>query len=340
MLGREGLVTVGTVGRRQPPGRGTIAGEAAGVGDAVGAVDAHLRAVLREIVDAALFQPARVEPHEGIMREEQRAAHRRAQRQANVVVGMAIVKGRTVLPALAVGPHVDGVGRRSCSQHEGDQRLVPAAQLQRHGEILLRAPVPHHGVRRRAEAPPVHATPQVIDLLRQLRCALPHVFTRGEQAHHQEGRFHDVAAVVTRRKGDSCTGVAVGPVCEGAAIARQHFEKPADPRDALHRLVQRDEAALGPGDHRHDAEARSARRHGVHHVRCARTFPRHAARRVREVGEIAQRLALHLVEQAACRHLSHVTVSDCTSRALGPTMRMKSPGSQPRVMLSSAGPRS
>ena len=215
---------------------------------------------------------------------------------------------------------------------------MPAAQLQRHAEAMLRAPVPHHRLRRGAVSCPVHAAPHPVDAAHQVRCACARILACGEQAHHQEGRLHDVAAVVPGREGHRPAGRAVHPVREGSAVARCTLQKAADLRYAHQCLAARDEAAFRPGDHRHDAEAGAARRHRVHHAGRAGTFTCHATHRMGEVGEIAQRLALHPVEQAVQR--SHVTASDCTSRALGPTIRMKPPGSQPRVISPSAGPRS
>ena len=217
---------------------------------------------------------------------------------------------------------------------------MPAAQLQRHPEAVVRAPVPHHRVWRGAIAGPVNVAPQRIDHPRQRGLARLEPLPRGDEPHHQEGRLHDIAAIVAGREGDGRACRTMHPVREGTAVARCIAKEAANPCDPLHRLAARQEAALGAGDHRHDAEAGAPRRHRLHHAGRAGAFARHAAHRVGEVGEIAQRLALHAVQQAVRSHFSHVTVSDCTSRALAPTMMMNSPGSQSRTMASSDGPRS
>src|SRR3546814_15061027 len=73
------------------------------VGDAMRTIDPRVGDVLRPIVGVAVAQPARVEPEERIVREEQRTAVGRPERQLDVVVGPAVAEHRAVGPALVVG---------------------------------------------------------------------------------------------------------------------------------------------------------------------------------------------------------------------------------------------
>lgn len=272
------------------------------------------------------------------MREEQRSAHWRSERQANAIIDLPVAKRRAVFPAFAVGPHVDRVGGRTRAEHEGHQCLVPAAELQRHAEALRFTPVPQKAVGFRTVAGPVDAPPQLVDPPRQRRRACLQILPGRDEAHHQEGGLDDVAAIVARREGDGGAAAAVHPVRKGATVAGCCLEEAADRGNALHQVASRQETSLCTRDHRHDAEAGAAGRHRVHHVTTAGPLARHAAGRMGEIGEIAQRFPLHPVEQQVGAHRSHVTVRHCVSRALGPTMMMKSPGSQPHAMFPSAGP--
>ena len=108
-------------------------------------------------------------------------------------------------------------------------------------------------------------------------------------------------------------------------------------------LVGGQEAALGPGDQRHDPEAGASGRHRFHHVvagGAGRTFARHARDRMREVAEIAKRAALDEIEKRVVRKLvRQLHAADlmpgpsgsggiACPRRLRPIISSNSPGSQ------------
>src|SRR3546814_9404370 len=69
-----GRVAARAVARGQPPAVRAVSGVASGVADAVLAVDQGVLNVLLPIVRIPVPESARIEPAEGIVREEQRAA--------------------------------------------------------------------------------------------------------------------------------------------------------------------------------------------------------------------------------------------------------------------------
>ena len=216
--GREGVVALVAVAGGQAPGR-AIAAVSLGVVARVGVVDQGMGAVLLEIVGVPVRQPARVEAHEAVMREEERAAEIGAQRQADAVEAFAVLEAAGALSSPSrTRPEVDRMGRRGEAEDEGHQPLVIAGDRQAHGPVVARPPVPHHPVGRGAEGGPVDAVPERVDPGRKRAGAEP--LAGGDQAHHQEGRLDDVAAGVVLREGHRLAGGAVHPVREGALVAR------------------------------------------------------------------------------------------------------------------------
>ena len=194
-------------------------------------VDQRMGAVLREVVGVAVHQPARVEAEKAVMGEEQRTAIVRAKRQADAVEALAVLEGGRGFPADLIGRHVDRMGGRGEGQHEGDQRLVVAGDRQRVGPVAARGPVPHQPVGGGAKGGPVHPPPQTVDFRGQRAGAKP--LPRGQQTHHQERGFDDVAAVVIGRKGDRGAGAAVHPMREGALITWLFGKEIDDLRDPV-----------------------------------------------------------------------------------------------------------
>src|SRR6185312_11758891 len=95
------------------------------------------------------------------------------------------------------------------------------------------------------------------------------------------------------------------------------FEAIDDPRDACPHVGAREESALGGGEHRHDAEAGAAGRHRLAIVVAGHgiaALARHAADRMAEIPEIAQRLALHAVEQGVVGQRCHAQRERQTTR--------------------------
>jgi hypothetical protein len=91
-------------------------------------------------------------------------------------------------------------------------------------------------------------------------------------------------------------------VRKDAVKALGALQKADNSVQALEHLRARYESALGPRQHGHDAEAGAAAGHRLAVIiagdRIA-ALARHAARRMREVPEVAKRLPLHQVEQFA-----------------------------------------
>ena len=83
---RMGDVAGGVVAGRQAPAIGAVARQPCGIGEAMGAVDQRMRPRLHAVVGVGVAQAARVEAEEGVLRQEQRPAPVRAERQRDAVV--------------------------------------------------------------------------------------------------------------------------------------------------------------------------------------------------------------------------------------------------------------
>src|SRR6185437_14623904 len=109
VIGTECAVTGIAVACRKAPALRTIAGEPVRVGDAVGAVDQGVRAILLPIIRIAIAQSSRVEAEKRKMRKEQRPAARRAERQGVAVKIMAVAERRAVCPTAVIDGGLDRV---------------------------------------------------------------------------------------------------------------------------------------------------------------------------------------------------------------------------------------
>ena len=108
------------VARGQAPAFGTVAVEGSGIADAMLAIDPDMRDVLCPVVAVAVLEAARIEAQEGIMREEERTAHRHAERQLDAVVALAVQKIAPGGEAAMVDVRLDRVARRGRRHHIGD----------------------------------------------------------------------------------------------------------------------------------------------------------------------------------------------------------------------------
>src|SRR3546814_2897323 len=111
-----GRVAARAVARGQPPAVRAVSGVASGVADAVLAVDQGVLNVLLPIVRIPVPESARIEPEEGIVREEQRAAEVRSERQPDIVAGPVVAERQALHPATVIGRGGDRVGRRRRGQ--------------------------------------------------------------------------------------------------------------------------------------------------------------------------------------------------------------------------------
>ena len=303
VVGGVGTVALGVVARAQAPAGGAVALEAMRVAQAMRPVDQRMALVLLPVVGIAVAQAARVQAHEGIVREEQWPAPVAAERQGDAVEGPAVPERPSPRPALMVGLGVDRVARRGRREHIGDQRLVPAADLVIHGPAVVGAPMPvEHGAAAAGVPVPFDRLPDPVDALAQLPfrgVALAEVLPGAQQAGDQEGGLDQIAAVVLRAERDRPARLAMQEVREDAMVAVGGREEAQDLQQALGRLRPRDPAPLDRDDDRHDAEARAAGRHDLGAVaeRGRAALAGKPADRVREIPEVAEGLPLHEVEQ-------------------------------------------
>ena len=98
--------------------------------------------VLLPVIRVAVLQSARIEPAEGIVREEQRAAVVRARAAARCRRSSRRCCSSRPRQSHVIDAGLDRITRRGGGEHIGDQALVPAADLVIHGPAVVRAPVP------------------------------------------------------------------------------------------------------------------------------------------------------------------------------------------------------
>ena len=191
--------------------------------------------------------------------------------------------------------------RRGDRQQVDDHRLVPPDQRVADVKCMPRRPVPveNLAVRCLAEPVPLHRPPERGDGLDNLALGLRaarEVLPRRQQALHQERRLHQVRAVVVRpevRHGLAGASVEeVRPDAMKSVGAREEAENPHQP---LGGRLARHEAALGPDDEGHDAEARGAERDEVLVARL--DLERHPGIRMRAVPVVAEVRLLHHRQQ-------------------------------------------
>ena len=89
MARRMGIITIRIVAGGDSPAIGAIAPEAAGIGDAMGEMDFYLRQILLPVIGMAVLEVMGIKAAKGIMREEQRPAEIRSQRQGHAIKSFA-----------------------------------------------------------------------------------------------------------------------------------------------------------------------------------------------------------------------------------------------------------
>src|SRR3982074_3694130 len=102
-------VAIRIVAGSKTPAQRAIALVVVGIREAVRAVDRHVALVELPIVGVLVFEAARVESTERVMREEQRPATRHSQRQLDVVVTLAIEERAAGCKAPMIDDRIDRV---------------------------------------------------------------------------------------------------------------------------------------------------------------------------------------------------------------------------------------
>ena len=117
------IADVRVVGRRKSPEFLAVALVPAGIVDGVGAVD---EGVAFEIIAAVVPEAAGIEPQEGVMAEEQRAAelHSEGQGDAVILLAVVVIVGLLVAGLIHFGP--DGMRRGRRRKHVCDKGFVEA----------------------------------------------------------------------------------------------------------------------------------------------------------------------------------------------------------------------
>ena len=121
----------------------------------------------------------------------------------------------------------------------------------------------------------------------------------GEEAGHQEGGLHEIAAVILGAEGERLAGAAVEPVREDAVMAIALGEETHRMEQAFERGFAPDPAALDAGEDRHETKAGAAARHDVELAIAA--LARQPADGMREIPEIPERPPLDEIEQRHVR---------------------------------------
>ena len=349
-------IAAGVVAGRQAPAVRPVTGPALGVLQAVMAVDQRMGARLLAVIGIGVAQPARVDAQKRVLRQEQRAAPVRPQRQRDAAIVAAIPEGRRHGPALVIGAGRDRVGQRARSKHEDGKRLVPAADRQR---VWFEGPVgmvmPHHRAVLAQMRGPVDAVVKRLKAGDQFRF-LGEKGRRPKDPQHQEGGLHQIAAIVAGGEGLHTAGGAVHEMRENPVEAVGLFQKTRQPGHAVQDLAPGAPAAFGSDDLRQKAKAGAAGGHGFLHViavSAGAAFAGHAADRVAPVQEIQRRRLRHAVAQRRIvkapdrsgpgqfspPQSSHVRSTVWVSRLFGPTCSPISPGSRTHSAVSSEGAR-
>lgn len=99
---RVHVVPPGIVARREPPAGWSITLVIPGIPDAMFNIDPHMMRILSPVVGVDILEPTRIEAAEGIMAKEQGPAIRRAERQFDVVIKMAVQKAPALRPAIVI----------------------------------------------------------------------------------------------------------------------------------------------------------------------------------------------------------------------------------------------
>ena len=296
-------VAVDRVACRQPPAIGAVALEAAGIGDAVRAVDQRMRDVLLKIVGIAVRQPARVEPEERIVGEEERPAEIRPERQPDA----EIVRGRSRSAAARPAAMID-VRRRSDASartRRAHRRSGTRSSRGSHGSSPSRASGSSASRARRRLACTSPTRP------RATACRSVARSSRSPPAsppkYWRTASSPAIRNAVSTRSPPSSLGLkgcalpvrAVEPVREGAVKAIALGEETHRMEQALERGFAPDPAALDADDGRHDTEAGAAARHDVGLAIAA--LARQPADRMREIPKIPERPPLDEIEQRHVR---------------------------------------
>ena len=161
---------------------------------------------------------ARIKSDEGIMREEHAPGVGIGGLNGIAVAGLGLVFVGGI-PELRGFPG-NGARRRAKRKHVGDHGLVESRDLHAHVKAMVRAPVPVKPVVAGVGEPvPVHVLPKLGDAGAQgafLLTVLRKVSPGDEQALHEEGRFHEIGAVVLFPEGNGLARAPVQPVRESA----------------------------------------------------------------------------------------------------------------------------
>src|ERR1051325_1651301 len=103
----ESAIPGRAIASRQPPAIRTIAGKTVRIGDAVGAVNQRVGAVLLPVIRITIAEAARIETEKGILREEQRSAAGRPEWKLDSVIALSVAERWAAGPSAVVGGRRD-----------------------------------------------------------------------------------------------------------------------------------------------------------------------------------------------------------------------------------------
>ena len=258
-------------------------------------------AVAFEIIRGAVLQAPGVEAEPGIMAEEQRAAVFHPEREGDAVVFLAVVIIIRGLVGGLIAGAGDGIGRRGCGEHIGDQRLVEALDPVVHLPAVIPGPVPVEGIRPALGVPgPFDLLPEPVAARGKERILVTEPLAGRQQPLDHEGRLNQVPAVIVFAETERVPAVGIVPVGPGAMETLELFQRRDHAADARDALLAGEICALGAGDDGHHAEAGTADGDDVP-VAVVVPLPRKARGRVGEIGEVLDRIALDRVQQGLVR---------------------------------------
>jgi len=177
----------------------------------------------QRLVHLHVVQAMRIEPAEGIVREEKRAAILEAQRKPDPIIFAVVPEMIALRPAVVIDGCVYGITWGRGRHDIGDQAFIPAVYRKIHIEVIRGAPVPvQEFVVALAMPVPVGHRPHfrhtVLKIFFQGAAALE-IFSGAEQAHEQVGGLHDICSVVQPSERDGLARGAVHKMRIDAVIA-------------------------------------------------------------------------------------------------------------------------
>ena len=149
-----------------------------------------------------------------------------AQRQLDVVVGLAVEEIAPGGKTAVINRRIDAVARRGRRQHIGNEAFIPAADFMIHGPAVIRTPVPVQQAALFLGKPvPFDFLPQPVGTPAQLRLGGRvgvEVLACTQQTHAQEGGFNQIGRIVLAEKGNRGPGAPVQEVRARRRDSRSH----------------------------------------------------------------------------------------------------------------------